>query len=469
MTNRKLAILAVVAAILVGVTVYLYRGRAKVPVGRRVGTHLIQGLAPENVWTIEVARGNLTVTLVREGDRFTIKEKSGYPAATDRVNDLLMRSMEIRIREKIGDSASSHNSLGVGPDSPEARAVTFKDKEGNTLIGYVAGKDIGYGQGMYVRLLDEDETFAAEESIRIRVRQTDYIEKEVAEVEKDDIERVAVRTGDETYVVRRDDKGDIVLENIPEGKRPVKTGVLFEHELVFDALSRLDIMDVIAGDEAGDLVWEKQHTTEMKSGLKYVIGLAQKDGKNYAVFSAEPPPADRLYKARRMIRGRKETDENLAEREAVIMAADEAVKFKKRHEGWVYEVSQYRADALTQPLAKLLEDIPAPEVEAEEIAARHILVAYAGARNSQATRTKEKANELAVQVLIKARKRDADFARLAEEFSDCPSKSKGGDLGSFKRGVMDKAFEDAAFKLKVGQLSGIVETPFGYHVIQRTK
>lgn len=105
----------------------------------------------------------------------------------------------------------------------------------------------------------------------------------------------------------------------------------------------------------------------------------------------------------------------------------------------------------------------------ETIQASHILLAYQGAERSSATRTKEEALELMESLQDSISNGSLTFADAAAGHSDCPSSSAGGDLGPFPRNVMATAFEEAAFALESGDISGIVETPFGYHLIMRTE
>ncbi|MCB5234792.1 MAG: peptidylprolyl isomerase [Candidatus Cloacimonetes bacterium] len=72
------------------------------------------------------------------------------------------------------------------------------------------------------------------------------------------------------------------------------------------------------------------------------------------------------------------------------------------------------------------------------------------------------------ETLLEKLKAGEDFAALAEEYSDCPSSQQGGDLGYFKRGMMVKPFEDAAFSLSINEISEIVQSNFGYHIIKLT-
>jgi peptidyl-prolyl cis-trans isomerase C len=62
----------------------------------------------------------------------------------------------------------------------------------------------------------------------------------------------------------------------------------------------------------------------------------------------------------------------------------------------------------------------------------------------------------------------AEFADMAREHSECPSGRSGGDLGAFGRGAMVPEFDKVAFDLKIDEVSEVVETDFGYHLIQRT-
>ncbi|HHH11420.1 MAG TPA: parvulin peptidyl-prolyl isomerase [Sorangium sp.] len=102
-----------------------------------------------------------------------------------------------------------------------------------------------------------------------------------------------------------------------------------------------------------------------------------------------------------------------------------------------------------------------------QVRASHILLMYAGSERSTASRTQAEAKEQIDD--LKARiDGGEDLAALAKEHSDCPSGLRGGDLGPFGRGQMVKAFEDTTYAMAVGGVSDVVETPFGYHIIQRT-
>jgi len=100
--------------------------------------------------------------------------------------------------------------------------------------------------------------------------------------------------------------------------------------------------------------------------------------------------------------------------------------------------------------------------EKEQVKASHILIKAApDAEASKKAEARKKIEDIQQKL-----KKGGDFAALAKEFSDGPSKTRGGDLGFFGRGQMVNSFEEAAFSLKTGSISDIVETRFGYHLIK---
>ena len=123
------------------------------------------------------------------------------------------------------------------------------------------------------------------------------------------------------------------------------------------------------------------------------------------------------------------------------------------------------ADKITIPeeeSRKFYDAKPELFKQPEEVKASHILIKVA----PDADADKKSAAEKKIEKIQARLKKGEDFADLARESSEGPSASKGGDLGYFKRGSMVKPFEDAAFALEVNQVSNLVETRFGYHLIK---
>ena len=125
-----------------------------------------------------------------------------------------------------------------------------------------------------------------------------------------------------------------------------------------------------------------------------------------------------------------------------------------------------KAEAPTdKELAAFYDGHPDQFTKPETVTASHILITTeATDTDAQKAEKKKKLEDLRAKLVA-----GEDFAKCASENSDCPSKAQGGNLGEFRRGMMVKPFEDAAFTQKVDEIGPMVETQFGYHIIKVTK
>lgn len=110
-----------------------------------------------------------------------------------------------------------------------------------------------------------------------------------------------------------------------------------------------------------------------------------------------------------------------------------------------------------------------------QVQCSHLLVKHSGSRRPSSwreeniTRSKEEAEEILLGYKALIDSGEKTLQELASKYSDCSSAKRGGDLGPFGRGCMQAAFEQAAFALNVGEMSEIVDTDSGLHLILRTK
>ena len=140
--------------------------------------------------------------------------------------------------------------------------------------------------------------------------------------------------------------------------------------------------------------------------------------------------------------------------------------------GWYYVISNdiYEKIRLERNSFVKSKDNPVVEMP-DEISASHILISYKGAdrADSKISRAKQVAQKEASRIRGLIINGGKDFADMAKKHSDGPSGPKGGDLGSFKFEVMAQPFSEAAFNLNIDEVSEVVETGFGFHIIKRTQ
>jgi peptidyl-prolyl cis-trans isomerase D len=162
----------------------------------------------------------------------------------------------------------------------------------------------------------------------------------------------------------------------------------------------------------------------------------------------------------------------------VVPTDAELEAYHRANEAAFRTAEQARIEYVVLDLAALAKDMPVPEEDlrryyeenaarfttAEERRASHILVkAEAGLPAEARTKARQRAEALLAEV----RKSPNAFAEIARRNSDDPgSAAQGGDLGFFGRGAMVKAFDDAVFAMKPGEISNVIESDFGYHVIR---
>jgi len=358
MSNKKLVILGVVAACMVIWAVVQSQISKKPREAPSQQAYLIQGLDPADIGSIVLGADN-AVTLKRTSRGFVVTNKDDYPADPKQINDLITSCLSIKVGELFTDNPKNHEDLEV-TEKDARNIVKFLRGDSSVLAGVIVGKTKEQGQGSYVRLASSDKVYLTADVPWIRNRPMDYIDQKLTQIDHKDIESVTVTSPDDKYTLKaKEDSDGIELENIPAGKK-LKVS---DAKKVFDALTYLSFEDVKKrAGENEEFTFDKVYACKLKDSSIYTLRIAEKD-KTYITCEAEYTDQTPVLKKLQEV----ESEEELKEKEAKLLAKEKAKKFALVHKAWIYKIPQYKADNMTKKLVDLLEDEPKPEKsEAQE-------------------------------------------------------------------------------------------------------
>jgi hypothetical protein len=350
MSNKKLAILGVVAVVMLIWAVVQSQVSNKPKTVSQGPSYLIQGLDPALIDSIVLGTGENAVTLKRQNADFVVVNKDNYPAKAKQINDLISKCLEIETSQFVTDNPANFEDLGVTEEKART-VVKFLKQDSSLLTGVIIGKTKEVGEGTYVRLASDNKVYETPSAPWFGSGAMSFIEQQIVSVKRDDINSVTVSSPDGNYVLKTDPgSGGIVMQDIPAGKKLKGT----DAQSVFTALTSLSFSDV--KKNPGDLSFDKHYVCRLKDSTEYTINIAAKDNKTYitcsAKFTDERPATIR----------KDESDEELRAKEAKLLADDNAKEFTAKHQGWIYEIASYKAGSLTKQKSDLLED----EVKSKE-------------------------------------------------------------------------------------------------------
>ncbi|OQA03270.1 MAG: hypothetical protein BWY69_00559 [Planctomycetes bacterium ADurb.Bin401] len=350
MSDKKLSFLGIAAVVSVVLAVFVsqYANKSK-PVVSAKGA-LIQGLNPSDVQKIIVKQEDNTVTLNRKKDGFVIAEKAGYPAANKVVNNLFTSSLDIKIVEFYTEDEKNYKDLGVTEEDSKG-SIQFFNADDKLITGFIIGKDTDSGSGQYAygKLVNDKKVYILSDIPWIQGPAVDYMNKDLIYVKKENIDWVTVAGPNDFYSLISDANGAIVkLKELPAGKKLKDS----ESSQVLGALSNLRFDDVMAESEAKDLVFDRKYNIKLKDSTLINLEIAKKDSDTYVKCKAEFTDKTQVMKEEGV-----ESQEALKQKEAKLLAMENAKKLHDTTKGWVYKIPSYMADNMTKPMNDLVEEI----------------------------------------------------------------------------------------------------------------
>lgn len=373
MNTKTLTILGITTVVLIGAAVLVsqQQGTAPSQTGQPVFPGLMSTINEVSELVVKAQSG--TMTIVRDGESWSVKEKHRYPANMGKIRDVLIGLGELKILEAKTKKPELYKKLGlenVEAEGSISTGVTLKDSAGTTLAEVIIGKQHPSKGNpskdeVYVRIAGDPETWLAIGKLSVEKIPIEWLDKDFLEVEPKRVRRVNIIHPDHTTLVlekENPDDQDFNVANLPEGKEIQSQ---FAVNNIVSTVTSLSLDDVQPNNE---ISFEDESvvtaTFETFDGFEGTVKLFRKDEKDYvkvsAVFNADliwNPESEEASEPEEPVEGENAQDKDDNEivetpkpekskvkPEAEVKAEIEALN--KKVSEWVYVIPKFRADTI---------------------------------------------------------------------------------------------------------------------------
>ena len=329
-TNQVLAVAVVVLALL---SFFSFSASVRQAERFERGQKFLPNLNPDEIAEITATKGDTSVHLRRDGERFVLVSAHGYPAANESVNRFLRDALGLTLEKEVGRADEAlRTDLGLQADQAETTEVAFSDAAGNEMVRFLVGGGTDDAAGQYVVRTDLEDAaiYLTGERAFLSTDADSFLDKEVLNVSAERV--VAVRGTD--FSIGANEEGAIALADLPGGTK--------EGAKVADtqgALAGLRFTkQLLANDpEVVGLAFAPALEFELDDQSGYAVSVAQNGEKHYLRVEA-------FSTVERVEVAIDATEEEAQEKADILVRLDEIRDFNTFHGSWIYEVPSYTAD-----------------------------------------------------------------------------------------------------------------------------
>ncbi len=381
MNIKTLTILGIITVALIGTAILM--SQQKETVLPQTGQPVFPGLMSKinEVSELVVNVQSETMTIVRDGESWNVKEKDNYPANMGKIREVLIGLGELKILEAKTKKPELYEKLGlenVEAEGSISTGVTLKDSAGTTLAEVIIGKQRPFKGNpsqdeVYVRKVGDPETWLAIGKLSIEKNLSEWLDKDFLEVEPKRVRRVRITHPDNTTLVlekENPDDLDFKVTNLLEGEE-IQSQFSVNH--IVSTVTSLSLDDVQPNSE---ISFEDESvvtaTFETFDGLEGTVKLFRKDEKNYvkvsAVFNADliwksEPEED--SETETQAEGEGDQGQDIEKEETVKLEKPkikpeaevkaEIKALNKKVKEWIYIIPKFRADTILKKPEDLIK------------------------------------------------------------------------------------------------------------------